>query len=220
MKKKGILAALLLSLSMMLSACGGISEADIQTLVQGNLDEIYLDKADSSYLKLVDITEEEAHQVYEDGLDTEVEVFMNYFEIEEETDEVKEEIKDLYREIYQHSTFRVGEAEKQEDGSFVVPVEVDPLDIFEQMTQADVNDALTEALSAYTVEEQAAMSDEEFEMIWTDVILSVCYDKLPTMTTMDTVNIDVEVKQDTDKLYCITDDSLSEVDLYIISYPQ
>lgn len=215
--RKGIISAAALVLCLTMSACG-ISEQDVKTLVQGNLDEIYLDKANSDYMKLVDMSEAEIHQVYEDGLDVEVDTFLTYFEILDDTDERKEEIKDFYRQVYAKSCFQVGEPKKQNDDTFVVPVEIDPLDIFELVTQEDVDAAVSDVLSEYTVEEQAAMSDNDFEVVWADAILRVCNDKLPEMGTLDPVTVEVTVEKNSEKVFTITDDSLAEVDLYIISY--
>ena len=87
-------AGLALALSLALAACGGgesggkVNEEKATSLVQGNLDEIYLGKFDPDYLELVSITENEAEETYLGGLEVEAETFMYYIDIEFTTDEV------------------------------------------------------------------------------------------------------------------------------------
>lgn len=220
MKKRVFgVAALLLAAVMALSGCG-ISTKDVTLMVQGNLDAIYLGTASDEYKKLLSETDEGIKQTYEDGLEIETDVFFEYFQIEDKTEERREQVKELYRNIYAKSTYTVGEAEKKNDGSYVVPVEISPLDIFERVNQDGVDGAIAAVYETMTTEELAALSDEEFEVIWADVIIAQCEAHLEDMETKDPVHVDVKVEKNSDNkdAYMITEDSLAEVDLHIISY--
>ena len=135
--KRSIALCLVLVMALTLTACGGgVTAKDATALVQGNLDEIYLGKFDPEYLKLVDITEADARETYEEGLEVEAEVFAYYFDISNMTDEIKAEIIDLYKEIYAWSKYTVGEASKLDESTYAVKVVVSPLDIFVLVDEA------------------------------------------------------------------------------------
>ena len=103
----------------------------VGALVQGNLDELYLGQYNEDFLQLVDITEAEAEQNYLDGLDVEAQFFAQYFLIENLTDDIKAEIVDLYKEIYSHSRYEVGEATEVDEDTYGVPVTIYPIDIMQ-----------------------------------------------------------------------------------------
>ncbi len=69
---------------MMLSlcACGTSFEDKVTTLVQGNIDSIYLGVNSEEYVKLVSSSEADLRESYEEGLEAEAEVFAYYFDIE------------------------------------------------------------------------------------------------------------------------------------------
>ena len=56
--------ALALALALSLAGCGAMEDVS-RTLVQGNLDEIYLGKYSDEFLELVDITADEAERAAE-----------------------------------------------------------------------------------------------------------------------------------------------------------
>ena len=125
--KKSILAmSLVLALVLALSLAGcGTAMTDASTvLVQGNLDEIYLGKYDPAFLELVNTTEEQAEANYIQGLETEADYFAYYFSIDYMDDTLQDEIVELYKEIYSHSRYEVGEATKVDDSTYGVPVTI------------------------------------------------------------------------------------------------
>ena len=78
----------------LLAGCGSFSASD---LVKSNLDFIYLDQYTDDYLKKVDLTKEEAHQQYEQGIQMEVQAFASYFNIDLDLcdSSISDEIADL-----------------------------------------------------------------------------------------------------------------------------
>ena len=110
--KKKIAAATAMLMALVLTACSG--GFDASKYVNGVLKNIYLgDSAD--YRELVDITEEEAYQEYEQGIEVEADFFLQYYGLDSVSDGVYQQIVDMYKEIYSHSKFEVKEAVKNED---------------------------------------------------------------------------------------------------------
>ena len=75
-----LLACLLATLMLMsLTACSGLTdvlvEESVTTLVQGNLDVLYLGKVTDDYLESTVSTKEECLQLYEEGLGMEADFF-------------------------------------------------------------------------------------------------------------------------------------------------
>lgn len=134
MKRAKRLAALALALALALSLAGcGAMEDVSRTLVQGNLDEIYLGKYSDEFLELVDITADEAEANYLQGLQTEAEFFTYYFDITYPTEELTNELVELYKEIYSHSRYEVGESTKVDDTTYGVQLTIYPIDIMQKV---------------------------------------------------------------------------------------
>lgn len=220
--KRSIALCLVLVMALTLTACGGgVTASDAKDLVQGNLDEIYLGKFDPEYLKLVDITEEEARQTYEEGLEVEAEMFAYYFDIYNMTDELKEEIIELYQEIYAQSKYTVGEASKLDESTFAVKVQVSPLDIFELVVDAS-EEALQPFFDKYENVDIASMSDEEYDAYdkeWADAVLDLCWEKLPEMGYGDERSLVIQVTLDEDDYWVMSGDDFNNLDEIIITYP-
>ena len=220
--KRGLALCLVLVMALTLTACGGgVTASDAKDLVQGNLDEIYLGKFDPEYLKLVDITEEEARQTYEEGLEVEAEMFAYYFDIYNMTDELKEEIIELYQEVYAQSKYTVGEASKLDESTFAVKVQVSPLDIFELVVDAS-EEALQPFFDKYENVDIASMSDEEYDAYdkeWADAVLDLCWEKLPEMGYGDERSLVIQVTLDEDDYWVMSGDDFNNLDEIIITYP-
>lgn len=223
MKIKRIAAwILVLTMALTLCACGGNSMATRATqLVQGNMDELYLDKADADYLAMVDSTAEESHQDYLDGLEVEAEIFAYYFEISNLTDDLKDEIVELYKEIYSKAKYSVGDATKLDESTYAVKLVVSPLNIFDLVTEDlyDATEAFTEKYDGVDID---AMSDEEFNAYdreWAEIIINLCWEKLPDMGYMDEKSMAVQVTLDDDGYWSIHEDDFYSMDELIIYYP-
>ena len=82
MKLRRILAgALACALAMTLTACGGLTENDVTTYVQGELDCTYKGQYSPEYLELVEgMTEEMARQQYEDNAQAEAQRLLSYLD--------------------------------------------------------------------------------------------------------------------------------------------
>lgn len=218
-----IAAALVLALS--LAGCGTMMEDSVQALVQGNLDEIYLGKYNEDFLQLVDITEAEAEQNYLDGLEVEAQYFAALFSIDYMTEELTAEIVDLYKEIYSHSRYEVGETTKVDDDTYGVPVTVYPIDVL-QLAMDNLEAAATELQSQYTDEQiQAIINEDEaalqaYDADWAQMCIGLVREQLPNLGYLDAEEMVVQVTQDeSDGLWVIADNDFQRIDNLMIYYP-
>ncbi|MBE6989981.1 MAG: hypothetical protein E7426_04460 [Ruminococcaceae bacterium] len=221
---KRILAAALAAVMLLaLSSCGAgdLLEARMSALVQGNLDEIYLGKFSDEYLKLVDLTAEQAQERYEEGLEMEVEYFCHYFDIEYTTDELIEQIKELYRDIYAHSSYTVGEASKLSDDTYAVKVEIRPIDVIE-LAVNNQETALADFAAKYGGVDSSEMTEAEYvayDADWAQAVITMVTEQLPNLGYKDSVSIAVQIVKDSDGVWQISNTDMSNVDTNIIYYP-
>lgn len=232
MKSRKALAfiAIALVLALSLSGCGilsllGADPADtMKVLVQGNLDEIYLGKYNSDFLELTDTTEEEAEQNYLDGLAVEADVYAQMCSIDYLTDELKAEIIDLYKEIYSHSKYEIGEVQKIDDDTYGVQLTVYPIDIMQQFLDAS-GAAADEFNAQYSEEEQELIYTDEdayaaYDEAWARMTIELCRSLIPNIGYMEPVTMLVQVVRGDDDLWAINENDFNEIDLNIIYYPQ
>ena len=217
--KRALALAAALVLALSLAGCGTLMTDSVKTLVQGNMDELYLGKYDEAYLELVDSTAEESEQNYLGGLEYEAEYFAQYFNVENLTDEIKAEIVELYKEIYSHSKYEVGEASKVDETTYGVKVTIYPLDVMQKVLEE--SDAAIEELNAQFTEEQLATEEgyAEYDAAWARMFISLCREKLSDVGYLEPEEIVVQVVQDpADGLWTISENDFQRVDSYIIAY--
>lgn len=132
------------------------------------LDNSY--KNDSTLLVLTGIaTTEEAAEVYKQGIDTELEGMETMLSAEE-----MEEYRKLFADLFAGVKYTVGEAEKQADGSYVVTITYEPMNVFEPAMVAYIG-----AVYAYIdilMDAQELPSDDEM-MEWLAMALKNCLEE-------------------------------------------
>lgn len=235
MKKKSILAlAAAAALAVSLAGCTS-TEDSIKTLVDGNIASIYLDQQNEDYLTLTGQTADEAHQAYEDGIDVEAEYFCNYFGITDSslgetyddfvTDDIKTEIRDLYKEIYSHTQYTVGDVTKLSDGSYTVQVTVSPINIMDLATTAVENgtdNAYTQFVESAASLDVSSMTEEEYvqySMDYAQACIDLVEEQMANIGYEDDKTQSIQVQKDSDGLYRMNDDDWSIFDSYVIYYP-
>ena len=143
MKKKRVAIICVLAAVLLLAGCGG--GFDASGYVRGVLNNIYLGDS-AEYTKMVDITEEEAAEEYEQGIEVEADFFLQYYGIGEVSDDVYQQIVDMYKTIYQQSKFEVQEAVKNGD-DYNVEVLISPIDVIVN-SEEDISAAVDEFVAA------------------------------------------------------------------------
>ena len=229
--KKFLAAACGLLLILPLSACGGggLSAEDAAVYVQGLLDETYLGVFEEDYLKLVDITEEEARETYEHGLEVSYQYLSKNFQFDNNyvTEKTREEAVDLLAEIYSHARYRVGTPAKTGDG-FTVEVTVQPIDLIPKVTGKyfeSYSDAFSQTYAGATREEVDALPSDEAEAFWTEYenawalgVVELFRAHLGELDHLEPVSLIIRVEPDEDGLYAIPDADFANLDYLILAY--
>lgn len=200
-----------------LTACGG--GFDPAALLKGNLDVIYLGQCDDSHLKSVNLTREEAQEYYEDGILVEAEYFAAYFDCEYDSlsEATQQRIIDMYKQIYTHSKYEIGEVSKNGE-TYLVSLTVYPIDIMSKFVNEDYETFYAGMETRYNNGEFDAMTDEEFDEAWIVAVLDVIEPRLTNIGNLDPETISVQITKDTDGYYAITDNDMQRIDELIIKY--
>ncbi|HIY62093.1 MAG TPA: hypothetical protein H9730_01130 [Candidatus Mediterraneibacter stercoripullorum] len=154
--KKKIAASLIVIMALAAAVCAGvwfyINRFDPQAYVQAVLDVSYKDETEA-YMEIARVTEEEADAVFENNLDA----TMEEFESSPMPEELKPQYRELFGEIAKSVNYTVGEAVREEDGSFSVPLKIKPITLF-----ADTYDQFRDKAQEYAdqVTDRVMQGDE------------------------------------------------------------
>lgn len=189
---------------------------DPKAHLQGNLDAQYLNKYSDEYLNSVVNTKEELEKAYDDGLDYEADYFIEYFGIviDKCADTVKTEIKDMYKEIYSHAKYEIGDASKSGD-TYLVSLTIYPIDIVQKVINEDW-DAFAEAWQADDT--LYDMTEEEFETAWAEGIIDLFKARIDSIDYLEPETISVQIVKDDDGVYTISSNDFQRIDSLIIQY--
>lgn len=220
--KKTILA---IACALALAGCGGMSEEErLSTYVQGYLDLTYKDQINDDFLEIAGISEEEAEQQYQDGLDVEVQFFIDGIAtIEYPTEEIETAIRDMYEEIYSHSSYTVGAASELDSGNYAVEVKVQPIDIMTNFTPEDFQNVFTQVLAERGVTDNFAlysMSEEEYasaDQEYANRLVAMIEEKIPSIGYTEEKSLAVQI-MDGGEMWEPNQDDFSKLDTWMIDY--
>ncbi len=220
--KKTILA---IACALALAGCGGMSEEErLSTYVQGYLDLTYKDQINDDFLEIAGISEEEAEQQYQDGLDVEVQFFIDGIAtIEYPTEEIETVIRDMYEEIYSHSSYTVGAASELDSGNYAVEVKVQPIDIMTNFTPEDFQNVFTQVLAERGVTDNFAlysMSEEEYasaDQEYANRLVAMIEEKIPSIGYTEEKSLAVQIMDGGD-MWEPNQDDFSQLDTWMIDY--
>lgn len=143
MKKLSMILAGALTVGV-LGGCG--NSFDAAEYVRAILDNSY--KNDSSKFVSMKVgTAEEASDLYEQGVKGEVDALVYLSGAGTATDEQYEELKDVFVGIYEATKYTVDGSEKQDDGSYLVTITYEQINV------------LGPAMEAYNTEAEALIAD-------------------------------------------------------------
>lgn len=151
-------------------------------------------------------TKEEAEALYESGLDAELEQLVKKAKLSEE---LQAEYRAIFADIFKAVEYTVGEAEEQEDNSYVVTVSYRQMKIFEPAFEVyeDKINNLSE-LWLNMDENEAPTEDEMCEAAFTlfkdcikEVLKDPGYAKEASATVRVNLTSDKEYEADTEELY-------------------
>ena len=228
------MTALLLTAVLLLGLCGcsllaeqeysaalGYTNEDFRTLLQGNLDELYLGKFNEDYIALLGSTREERQANYLAGLEHPADYFCYYFAVESPTEEYTNRVIDLYKEIYSHAKYTVSEVSQLNDTTYVAKVTISTIDIIELAVAAINDGGLDHVYNKYTPQEIHSMSIEDYaayQRLWADELLKLVKEQLPNMGYCDEQTISVQIILENDA-WCVSSIDLRAVDTLMVKYP-
>lgn len=219
-------AGLALALTLALAACGGgYTAADATALVKANLDILYLGQYDADYLSTTDTSENDAEEIHQNNLEGETVRMMDYYGMEEVSDEIYQELVDLQEEIYSHAQYEVLPATEQADGTYAVKVNISPVNIH-VLVDEDYYDAYDALYTEYGSIDTTNMSDEEYNSLmqeyydaYNQMVIDLIKARMPEIGNEEETSVVIQVVQDTDGLYTPDDNGLASCDDLIITYP-
>ena len=211
MKKKRVAIICVLAAVLLLAGCGG--GFDASGYVRGVLNNIYLGDS-AEYTKMVDITEEEAAEEYEQGIEVEADFFLQYYGIGEVSDDVYQQIVDMYKTIYQQSKFEVQEAIKNGD-DYNVEVLISPIDVIVN-SEEDISAAVDEFVAA--ADPADCPDDLSINDALARIVVDVINGNMPELGWQDQKSIIVKVEKDDAGYYGLSSDAISQLDQDMIAY--
>ena len=232
MKKRSVLATGLAAglLAGALCGCGSLSlnlggqEDRMENYVQGYLDLTYLGQFNDDYMEEMELTQEEAQERYEQGLQVEVEFFeqgVGLFDYPNEETEAR--LTQLYQEIYSHSDYTVVSSNKLESGNYAVEVTVRPIDIMTKFTPEDFQEVFTQVLSEQgitTQEQLEAMSEadyQELDNVYAQRVMDMVEAELPNVGHGEEESFVVQIQDDGDMWTPVQED-FDAIDMAMIDY--
>lgn len=205
MKKMMKKVALIMSCIMMAGMLTGCAKFDASAYLSALLDNSY--KNDSTALVELGIgTAEEAAAIYEEGLDTEMAALTSSAGISEDQ---AAGLRDVMADLLAGAKYTVGEAEAQDDGSYVVTVTYEQMNVFGPTIDnymAETEALVAEWTEAYMAGEEVASEDELMEevialfgTVLADSVANATYEA-PQTTTVRIEKVDNSYQPNTDDL--------------------
>lgn len=189
-------AAMLVALIAVISVTGCGASFDASAYLKAILDNSY--KNDSTaFVEQKLGTKEEAAALYQEGIDANIEQLSD-FTLD---DEMLSELETVFGEIYAKADYTVGEAEKQDDNSYIVKVTYRPMTLFtEVMTtyEAALNDKIEEFTERMMNGEE--ISEEEIEQIAIQLYLDAIKVELAEIGYGEETSMDIRIEL-TDNVY-------------------
>ena len=217
------LAGLAAALTLCLTACGEstMTALDATAYVRGVLDETYKGTWDNAFLDLVDLTDGEAQDAYEEALEQEYQRFVYQFDLDDAslTEETRQAAMDLLSQICARAQYTVQSAAALDDTRYAVEVSVRPIDLFLQVEE-DLLPAYQEEFAARY--EGADLSSSEalasYENAWAQGIIQLCTDRLGLLGHQDVVSMLVLVAPDDDGCYSMSSTDFANLSALILPY--
>lgn len=181
MKKK---LSIILACIMLVGVLGGCGNSfDASAYLKALLDNSYMN--DSSQLVSMKVaTAEEAAEIYKEDLDSVVSGFIQGTNLSEEQEE---EYRKLFMNIFAAAKYTVGEAEKQDDGSIVVTVTYEKMNIFVPASEACM-EMLLEQMEVWQGGDETPSNSEIME--WSAMALKDCLEDALKNVTYDAPQTD------------------------------
>lgn len=202
-------AVILLAVAMMTALLAGCGTFDASSYVKALLDNSY--KNDSTVFVEQKVgTREQAEELYRLGIETELNSITSGMDI---SDELNKEFESVLKDIFQSVKYTVGEAAKQEDGSYEVEVAYQKMIVF-----APAMESFYAASQEYVneVAEKAANGEETPSEEANGAVYTMLKDALreslenATYEEEETTTIRIEL---VDKVYTPNEDDIYDLEM-------
>lgn len=204
MRKRGVLAAMLTGVMLVLCGCGGMTTDEAKDYVKSALDAGY--KAEfKEYAEITDSTEKEVKKEYETNLDNSMKEAG--FDETGVSDELKANYRKLFEKMLKSANYKVGEVKEAGDDEFKVSVEVQPFTAFSTVSE-ELDNWVTDTYSNI----EYVPSDEELNEAIMKKMYELMDEKMNNPTYGDKTTVTVNVKVDKDGAYYIPQKDLTAVD--------
>ena len=195
----GVLGAMLVCT---LTACrsfdaSGYVKATLDSNIHGEFEE---------YAEFVDISLEEAEQDYNANLDSSIQSMASFGMSEEMTAKYRA----LFADLMKKTKYEVGEATKNQDGSYTVPVTVTPItNVFDGLMDEAQSQLITYA--AQFVSADDTPTDDEITAYTAELLYNLLSERVSDIQYGDPQQIEVTVSADEDNAYSISADEMATV---------
>lgn len=191
-----------------LTACGGFTQDDAKTIVDGSLKSLLYNEYSDDYLKLCDMTKEEAQQEYDDAMDGMADQMVATMGVSagdisaESLSNLTKVMQDLFGKV----KYEIGDVTADGD-NYLVTVKIYPVDILQKFQ--------TEDMETYTediVNKSAEVSTEaELYQYAIDRLTELLNSRVATTANTDPVTITVHVNVDDEGYYTISDSDTTKI---------
>lgn len=222
-KSVALVAALLIALG--LCACSNHSGSDqpfgAADLLQTNLDILYRGSYTAESLANCGITADEADAMYENSINTEVDFFCKYFDIDRTllSEETQARMYDMYTQIYGKAQYTVGNATATAEG-YTVELTLRSLLIMQDFLTEDADAIMDTWQQKMDDGELDLLTDTEREEAWADGIINAVAARAESSSADYTAaqTLTVHITQDIDGYLAINDDDMEAIDRLLIEY--
>ena len=209
------------ALMVFLLGCGAAPE-DASHYLAGLLERPYLGVFDEQKAPQ-GMTEQEALAVWEEKLEQEADYFCRYFQITKEllSQELYDSLVEFYRELYQYTSFEVGEAVQTGKGIYTVELSIRPIETILLVIEEDLEAYRRDFVLRYEGKDVEKMSDEEYiayEADWTQGLLELCRERLRSQVSyLPQIQLEVEVEWEEGE-FSIYAAQLNTIDTLLLAY--
>jgi len=210
---KKIILPLLAVMALIPAGCG--KDIDASGYVKALLDNSY--KNDSTEFVAQGVgTKEEAEQIYNDGIQKQIDSLLLQEDI---SDELAEEFSTVIKDVYKNVKYTVGEATKQDDGSFAVEVKYEKMNIFTPAMEAFTTKT-TEYMDEMTEKAangEAVPSEEELTEQSLSMMKDAIQESMANVTYGDEESMTVHVELN-DNTYSVNEDDVVSLEQALFDY--
>ena len=217
MGKKIRYIAFFIGVCALLTGCG--KKFDASGYTKAVLDVSYKNEI-QKYVELTGADEKEADKIFEDNLQSNMDIMLQEFSGYELSDELEEKYRKLFSDMMKQVKYTVAEAKEVENKNFTVDVKVEPMLIFNdtyQELQKQTEDYATqvsnEVMNGASLPSETDMQTHVFE-IYHDILRNYLDQG---MKYGDPETITVHVNKDDKNVYTIADEDISKIDVKVMA---